>query len=100
MSDDQNYLNINHKIGLQKALSHTAIGEIVKRQANQGDINNMTTDNVPNNYKLSVDFQKLHPTKSSKEKALKSMTNAQIDQLISACPNVQAKIFYASFRKN
>ena len=44
-------------------------------------------------------FQKEHPTRASKEKALKSMSNAQIDQLIKASTNVQARIFYASFKK-
>lgn len=44
-------------------------------------------------------FQKAHPTKASKEKALRSMSNAQIDQLIKASGNTQAKIFYASFKK-
>lgn len=44
-------------------------------------------------------FQKAHPTKASKEKALRGMTNAQIDTLIKASSNVQAKNFYASFKK-
>lgn len=44
-------------------------------------------------------FQKAHPTKASKEKALKSMTNAQIDNLIKSSSNIQAKNFYASFKK-
>ena len=44
-------------------------------------------------------FQKAHPTKVSKEKALKSMTNTQIDALIRATSNVQAKNFYAKFKK-
>lgn len=44
-------------------------------------------------------FQKAHPTRASKEKALKSMTNAQIDTLIKASSNIQAKNFYASFKK-
>lgn len=44
-------------------------------------------------------FQKAYPTRASKEKALKSMTNAQIDTLIKASSNVQAKSFYASFKK-
>ena len=44
-------------------------------------------------------FQKEHPTRASKEKALKGMTNAQIDNLIKASTNTQAKIFYSSFKK-
>ena len=45
------------------------------------------------------DFQKAHPTKASKDKALRSMTNAQIDRLIKASSNVYAKNYYASFKK-
>lgn len=45
------------------------------------------------------EFQKAHPTRASKEKALKSMTNSQIDKLIKASSNIQAKNFYASFKK-
>lgn len=44
-------------------------------------------------------FQKAHPTRASKEKALKGMTNAQIDTLIKASSNIQAKNFYTSFKK-
>lgn len=44
-------------------------------------------------------FQKAHPTRASKEKALRGMTNAQIDKLIKSTSNVQAKNFYASFKK-
>ena len=44
-------------------------------------------------------FQKAHPTRASKEKALRGMTNAQIDTLIKASSNIQAKNFYASFKK-
>lgn len=44
-------------------------------------------------------FQKKHPTRASKEKALKSMTNDQINRLIRASSNIQAKNFYASFKK-
>lgn len=44
-------------------------------------------------------FQKAHPTRASKERALKGMTNAQIDKLIKSTPNIQAKNFYASFKK-
>ena len=42
----------------------------------------MATKNDP--YNAVKDFQKEHPTKADKEKALKSMTNAQIDELIQA----------------
>ena len=51
-------------------------------------------------YKAVKDFQKAHPTKASKEEALKNMSDAQIDTLIKSCPNIQAKIFYASFKSS
>ncbi len=44
-------------------------------------------------------FQKAYPSKAEKEKILRKMTNAQIDELIDACSNVQGKIFYSSFKK-
>ena len=44
-------------------------------------------------------FQEEHPTKASREEALRNMTNAQIDELIKASGIVQAKIYYASFKK-
>lgn len=45
------------------------------------------------------DFQKQYPTKSEKEKALRAMSNEQIDELIKASSNIQAKIFYKKFKK-
>lgn len=45
------------------------------------------------------EFQKKYPTKSEKENALRNMTNAQIEELIKASNNIQAKAFYASFKK-
>ena len=44
-------------------------------------------------------FQKKYPTRAEKEKALNNMTNAQIDELINVSNNIQAKIFYSSFKK-
>ena len=44
-------------------------------------------------------FQKKYPTKAEKEKALNNMTNDQIDELINASNNIQAKIFYSTFKK-
>ena len=44
-------------------------------------------------------FQEKYPTKDAKVKALSDMTNDQIDELIKASGNVQAKIFYSSFKK-
>ncbi len=44
-------------------------------------------------------FQSKYPTKEEKEKALKAMSNEQIDALIKDSPNTQAKIWYKSFKK-
>ena len=46
-----------------------------------------------------LEFQKKYPTKEEKIKALKSMSNKEIDELIADCPNVQGKIWYKSFKK-
>lgn len=45
------------------------------------------------------EFQKKYPTKADKEKALRAMSNSEIDALISASTNIQAKIFYKKFKK-
>ena len=45
------------------------------------------------------EFQKKYPSKAEKEKALKAMSNTQIDALIKDSSNIQAKVFYASFKK-
>lgn len=47
-----------------------------------------------------AEFQDMYPTKPEKEHALKDLSNAQIDLLIESCSNVQAKIFYATFKKS
>ncbi len=39
-------------------------------------------------------FQKAYPTREAKVQALRSMTDEEIEQLIQASTNVQAKIFY------
>ncbi len=44
-------------------------------------------------------FQKEYPTKEEREKALKSMPNEQIDELVKSSGTIQAKIFYSSFKK-
>ena len=56
---------------------------------------NKTTDP----YKIIKDFQKANPTKEDKKRALKKMSNAEIDRLIKASPNVYAKNFYAAHKK-
>ena len=45
------------------------------------------------------DFQKKYPTKEEKEEALKAMSNEQIDELINESTNIQAKVFYSSFKE-
>lgn len=49
--------------------------------------------------KIVDDFQKKYPTKESKEKALKEMSNTAIDALIADSTNIQAKVFYKKFKK-
>ena len=49
--------------------------------------------------KTAEEFQKRYPTKIGKTRALNRMTDSQIDKLIATCPNIQAKIFYASHKK-
>ena len=49
--------------------------------------------------KIIEEFQKKYPTKAEKEKALAEMSNEQIDELIKAASNIQAKIFYSKFKK-
>ena len=44
-------------------------------------------------------FQQKYKTKEEKANALKVMSNQQIDELIADCPNVQGKVWYASFKK-
>lgn len=44
-------------------------------------------------------FQKKYPTRKEKEKALKEMSNEEIDRLIKASTNIQGKIFYSKFKK-
>ena len=44
------------------------------------------------------EFQEKYPTKEAREKALKRMSNAQIDKIIDTCGTKQAKIYYSKFR--
>ena len=44
-------------------------------------------------------FQEKYKTKEAKEKALRAMSDTEIDALIADCPNVQGKIWYKSFKK-
>ena len=48
--------------------------------------------------KIIEDFQRKYPTREEKENALKDMSDAQIDELIEAQPNIYGKIFYEKFR--
>ena len=50
-------------------------------------------------YKDVFAFQDAHKTKAEREKTLKTMSNAQIDKLVSTCGTQQGKIYYASFKK-
>ena len=50
-------------------------------------------------YKDVFEFQKAFPTKAEREKQLKSMSNAEIDKLISTCGTPQGKVYYKKFKK-
>lgn len=50
-------------------------------------------------YNNVFDFQKAHPTKAGRERALKSMSNSQIDKLVKTCGTAQGKSYYSSFKK-
>lgn len=44
-------------------------------------------------------FQEKYKTKADKERALKAMSNEEIDSLIKDSPNIQAKVWYSKFKK-
>ncbi len=50
-------------------------------------------------YNNVFDFQKDYPTKDSREKALKEMSDSQIDKLVKTCGTAQGKMYYSSFKK-
>ena len=45
-----------------------------------------------------LEFQSKYPTKEEKEEALKKMTDEEIDELINSTTNIQARVFYSSFK--
>ena len=45
------------------------------------------------------EFQKKYRTKEEREKALKKMTNDEINEIIKTCGTMQGKIYYGKFRK-
>ena len=45
------------------------------------------------------EFQNMYPIKPLREKALRSMTNDEIDEIIASCGTAQGKAYYASFKK-
>lgn len=49
--------------------------------------------------KVIEEFQEKYPTKEDKIKALESMTNEEIQELIDNSTNVQGKIFYSQYLK-
>ena len=50
-------------------------------------------------YELVKKFNKEHPTVEEKIKALKDMSDEEIDALIADCPNIYGKVFYKQFKK-
>jgi len=45
------------------------------------------------------EFQNMYPIKPLREKALRGMTNDEIDEIIASCGTAQGKAYYASFKK-
>ena len=45
------------------------------------------------------EFQKMYPTRGAREKALRGMSNEEIDEIISSCGTPQGKAYYASFKR-
>ena len=64
-----------------------------------GDIGDFGNSELQKSHSIVKEFQKAYPTRADKEAALRSMSNEEIDKLIDSCSNIQAKIFYASFKK-
>ena len=50
-------------------------------------------------WEIINEFQEKYPTKEEKEAALAAMSDEEIDRLIEAAGIVQAKMFYARFKK-
>lgn len=46
------------------------------------------------------EFQKQYPEKKEKIRALKKMSDSEIDELINDCNNIYGKIFYSGFKSN
>ena len=44
------------------------------------------------------EFQNMYPIKPLREKALRGMTNEEIDEIIASCGTAQGKAYYASFK--
>ena len=45
------------------------------------------------------EFQNMYPIKPLREKALRGMTNEEINEIIDSCGTAQGKAYYASFKK-
>ena len=45
------------------------------------------------------EFQNMYPIKPLREKALRGMTNEEIDEIIASCGTAQGKAYYASFNQ-
>ena len=55
--------------------------------------------NMINGGMTVFEFQQMYPTKMAKEKALRGMSNEEIDEIIASCGTAQGKAYYASFKK-
>ena len=45
------------------------------------------------------EFQEMYPNKMAREKALRQMSNEEIDEIIASCGTAQGKAYYASFNQ-
>jgi len=45
------------------------------------------------------EFQQMYPNKMARERALREMSNKEIDDIIVSCGTAQGKAYYASFKK-
>ena len=73
-----------------------------KTMMNKIDMNSFDGENNLNtvNGGTSIfEFQKMYPTRGAREKALRGMSNEEIDEIISSCGTPQGKAYYASFKR-
>ena len=50
-------------------------------------------------YQTIYEFQDDYPTRKAREAFVKTLSNGEIDELISLCNTVQGKVYYSGFKK-